>query len=102
MTLRDLSLKREYRSDRDDLLAEFFVPCLTNCIQYDRAIEFISIKSLRTLTFGLDNITERHAKIRLISGHRFSTSDLNMLKKIYQNGYSTKRNRCSNKNTFVF
>ena len=92
MTLRDLSLKREYRSDRDDLLAEFFVPCLTNCIQYDRAIEFISIKSLSTLAFGLDNITERHAKIRLISGHRFSTSDLNMLKKIYQNGYAHKFN----------
>ena len=92
MTLRDLSLNREYRSDKDDLLAEFFVPCLTNCIQYDRAIEFISIKSLSTLTFGLDNITERHAKIRLISGHRFSTSDLNMLKKIYQNGYTHRFN----------
>ena len=88
MTLRDLSLKREYRSDRDDLLAEFFVPCLTNCIQYDRAIEFISIKSLSTLAFGLDNITKEHAKIRLISGHRFGSSDLDMLKKIYQNGHT--------------
>ena len=92
MTLRDLSLKREYRSDRDDLLAEFFVPCLSNCIQYDRAIEFISIKSLSTLAFGLDNITKKHAKIRLISGHRFGSSDLEMLKKIYQNGHTHRFN----------
>ena len=53
MTLRDLSLKREYRSDRDDLLAEFFVPCLTNCIQYDRAIEFISIKKSQYIGFWI-------------------------------------------------
>jgi HKD family nuclease len=92
MTLRDLALKHEYRSDKDDLLAEFFVPCLTNSIQYDRAIEFISIKSLSTLAFGLAAMTKKHAKIRLISGHRFSTSDLEMLKKIYQNGYSHKFN----------
>jgi len=78
-----LSLKQEYRSDRDDVVSEFFIPCLSNCIQYDRTIEYISVKSLSTLTFGLENIQDRHAKIRLISGHRFNTSDLNMLTKLF-------------------
>ena len=81
--LRDLSLKQEYRSDRDDVVSEFFIPCLTNSIQYDRTIEFISVKSLSTLTFGLENIQDHHAKIRLVSGHRFSTSDLNSIVKLF-------------------
>ena len=83
MTLRNLPLKQEYRSDKDDVVSEFFIPCLTNSIQYDRTIEFISVKSLSTLTFGLENIQDHHAKIRLVSGHRFSTSDLNSLVKLF-------------------
>ena len=83
MGLRDLSLKQEYRSDTDDVVSEFFIPCLTNSIQYDRTVEFISIKSLSTLTFGLGNIQDHHAKIRLVSGHRFSTTDLNIIKKLF-------------------
>jgi len=84
LALRDLPLKQEYRSDKDDVVSEFFIPCLTNSIQYDRTIEFISVKSLSTLTFGLENIQDHHAKIRLVSGHRFSTSDLNSLVKLFE------------------
>ena len=83
MSLRDLSLKQEYRSDIDDVVSEFFIPCLTNSIQYDRAVESISIKSLSTLTFGLGDMQDHHAKIRLVSGHRFSTTDLNIIKKLF-------------------
>ena len=90
LTLRDLPLKQEYRSDKDDVVSEFFIPCLTNSIQYDRTIEFISVKSLSTLTFGLENIQDHHAKIRLVSGHRFSTSDLNSIVKLFDQ-HSTSR-----------
>ena len=83
MALRDLPLKQEYRSDKDDVVSEFFIPCLTSSIQYDRTIEFISIKSLSTLSFGLENIQDHHAKIRLVSGHRFSTRDLNIISKLF-------------------
>ena len=92
MGLRDLSLKQEYRSDRDDVVSEFFVPCLTNRIQYDRTIEFISVKSLSTLTFGLENIQDHHAKIRLVSGHRFSTSDLNSIVKLFDQHRTSRFN----------
>ena len=91
MGLRDLSLKQEYRSDKDDVVSEFFIPCLTNSIQYDRTIEFISVKSLSTLTFGLENIQDHHAKIRLVTGHRFSTSDLNSIVKLFDQQHRTSR-----------
>ena len=92
LTLRDLSLKQEYRSDRDDVVSEFFIPCLTNSIQYDRTIEFISVKSLSTLTFGLENIQDHHAKIRLVSGHRFTTSDLNAIVKLFDHHNPSRLN----------
>jgi len=92
LTLRDLSLKQEYRSDRDDVVSEFFIPCLTNSIQYDRTIEFISVKSLSTLTFGLENIQDHHSKIRLVSGHRFGTSDLNAIVKLFDHHNHSRLN----------
>ena len=92
LTLRDLPLKQEYRSDRDDVVSEFFIPCLTNSIQYDRTIEFISVKSLSTLTFGLEDIQDHHAKIRLVSGHRFSTSDLNSIVKLFDQHNTSRLN----------
>jgi len=92
LALRDLPLKQEYRSDKDDVVSEFFIPCLTNSIQYDRTIEFISIKSLSTLTFGLENIQHDHAKIRLVSGHRFTTSDLDAIVKLFDKNNSGRLN----------
>ena len=93
LTLRDLPLKQEYRSDKDDVVSEFFIPCLTNSIQYDRTIEFISVKSLSTLTFGLEDIQDHHAKIRLVSGHRFSTSDLNSMVRLFDSHTSRLNGR---------
>jgi len=92
LALRDLPLKQEYRSDRDNVVSEFFIPCLTNSIQYDRTIEFISVKSLSTLTFGLEDIQDHHAKIRLVSGHRFSTSDLNSIVKLFDQHNTSRLN----------
>ena len=93
LALRDLPLKQEYRSDKDDVVSEFFIPCLTNSIQYDRTIEFISVKSLSTLTFGLEDIQDHHAKIRLVSGHRFSTSDLNSIVRLFDSHTSRLNGR---------
>jgi len=83
MGLREVELKQEYRSDRDDLVTEFFIPCLSNSNRYDRAIGSISLHSITTLSLGFENLVANDGKIRIISGHRFKTSDLNVLSKIY-------------------
>ncbi len=83
MGLRDISLKEEYRSDRDDIISEFFIPCLSNCIEYDRCIEYVTIKSLTTLALGFDNFAKNKAKLRMITGHRFNASDLELLNKLF-------------------
>ncbi len=83
MGLRELSLKEEYRSDRDNLIEEFFIPCLDNCIEYDRAIEYATLKSLTGYYFGLKSFLENKVQIRIVTGHRFRTSDLNIFSKLY-------------------
>jgi len=83
MGLRELSLKEEYRSDRDNLIEEFFIPCLDNCIEYDRAIEYATLKSLTGYYFGLKSFLENSVQIRIVTGHRLRTSDLNILSKLY-------------------
>jgi len=83
MGLRELSLKEEYRSDRENLIEEFFIPCLDNCIEYDRAIEFATLKSLTGYYFGLKSFLENKVQIRIVTGHRFRTSDLNIFSKLY-------------------
>ena len=84
MGLRDIALKEEYRSDRDDIVTEFFVPCLSNCIEYDRCIEFVSLKSLTTLALGFDNFIRHKAKMRIVTGHRFGAYDLNMISRLFE------------------
>ena len=82
MELRKLKLKEQYRSDRDDIISEFFMPCLNNCIQYDRAVEFVTLRGLTTLSLGFHNATP-NARTRIITGHQFAISDLNTMTKLF-------------------
>ncbi len=88
MGLRDLELKEEYRSDRNDIVAEFFFPCLSNCIEYDRCVDFLSIQTLATISMAFDNFAGGKAKLRMITGHRFRTSDLTLFTKLFSEKYT--------------
>ncbi|MDH3277511.1 MAG: DNA repair helicase [Nitrosopumilus sp.] len=90
MGLRDIGLKDEYRSDRDDIVAEFFFPCLSQCIEYDRCVDFLSIQTLATIAMAFDNFSSGKAKLRMVTGHRFKILDLNILTKLFSEKY-TKR-----------
>jgi hypothetical protein len=85
--LRDIGLKEEYRSDRDDIVAEFFFPCLSHCIEYDRCVDFLSIQTLATIAMAFDNFSSGKAKLRMITGHRFKTLDLKTLTNLFSEKY---------------
>ena len=88
MGLRDLELKEEYRSDTDDIVAEFFFPCLSHCIEYDRCVDFLSIQTLATIAMAFDNFAIGKAKLRMVTGHRFRTEDLNLFTKLFSEKYT--------------
>ena len=90
MELRKLKLKEQYRSDEHDIISDFLIPCLNNCIEYDRAVEFVTLRGLPTLSLGFHNSTP-NARMRLISGHQFGIKDLNMMQKLFsKNGNGWK------------
>lgn len=86
--LREIELKEEYRSDRNDIVAEFFFPCLSNCIEYDRCVDFLSIQTLATISMAFDNFAGGKAKLRMITGHRFRTVDLTLFTKLFSEKYT--------------
>jgi hypothetical protein len=88
MGLKDINLKEEYRSDVDDIIAEFFFPCLSNCIQYDRCVNYLSIQTLATISMAFDNFNSGNAKLRMITGHRFKIEDLNLLTKLFSEKFT--------------
>ena len=88
MGLREIELKEEYRSDRDDIVAEFFFPCLGHCIEYDRCVDLLSIQTLATISMAFDNFAGGKAKLRMITGHRFKTADLNLFTKLFSEKYT--------------
>ncbi len=90
MGLRDLKFEEEYRSDRNDVVAEFFFPCLSTCTEYDRCVDFLSIRNLAGIAMGFDNFTSGKAKLKMITGNKFKISDLNILTKLFNEKY-TKR-----------
>lgn len=83
MGLRRLRLREQYRSDRDDIVTEFFFPCLGDCIEYDRCIKYASLKSLTALAMGFDNFAGSRAKMRIITGHRFGAYDLETMSGLF-------------------
>ena len=88
MGLKNINLKEEYRSDVDDIVAKFFFPCLSNCIQYDRCVNYLSIQTLTTISMSFDNFNLGKAKLRMITGHKFKTEDLNLLTKLFSEKFT--------------
>ncbi len=101
MGLREIELKEEYRSDRDDIVAEFFFPCLGHCIEYDRCVDLLSIQTLATIAMAFDNFAGGKAKLRMITGHRFKTADLNLFTKLFSEKYTKKFDGKFIKNTKI-
>jgi len=88
LSLREINLKEEYRSDVDDIVAEFFFPCLSNCVQYDRCVNFLSIQTLATISMAFDNFNSGKAKLRMVTGHKFKTEDLNLFTKLFSEKFT--------------
>ena len=88
MSLREIELQEEYRSDRNDIASEFFFPCLSNCIEYDRCVDFLSIQTLATISMAFDNFVMGKAKLRIITGHRFRAADLDLFTKLFDEKYT--------------
>lgn len=76
--LPSLSLKRSYRTG-DDPLNNFYIPCLSHGIKYDRAAGFFDSKSLAIAAKGIAGLINNGGSMRMVCSPRFNNKDLETL-----------------------
>lgn len=79
MSLKDLALRNQYRSDRHDLLNDFYVPCFQQARTYDRAVGFFSSTSLALAAQGLSVFVKSGGRMRLIASPHLSDDDIHAI-----------------------
>jgi superfamily II DNA or RNA helicase len=74
-SLAELDLSHAYRKGRDDIAAEFYLPCHAAATRYDRAVGFFS-SSVYTLAWpSLRRFVEAGGRIRLVCSPVLSAQD---------------------------
>jgi superfamily II DNA or RNA helicase len=74
--LRALRLGDRYRSDNEDVVANFFVPCFTVATSYSRAVGYFTSTSLALYARGIETFAERGGSMRLIASPHLNEDDI--------------------------
>jgi len=73
--LQNLTFQDEYRSDRCNLIQDFYIPCLENATLYRRAVGFFSSTSMAAAAKGLTALIRTGGKMQLIASPNLSAED---------------------------
>lgn len=80
MSLKDISIKPVYRSGEDDLMKDFYIPCLSVSNGYDRAVGFFSTSILVYALSGISQLLRNNGEMRLVIGYPLSDEEFEVLK----------------------
>lgn len=86
MALTDLSLKREYRSYKNNVVKEFYIPVLKEAILYRRAVGFFTLEALVEISKGISGLIENEGHIQLIVSPILNKEDIEAI----EQGYSSR------------
>ncbi|MFW5766569.1 MAG: DEAD/DEAH box helicase family protein, partial [Coleofasciculus sp.] len=81
MGLSELSIQDEYRSDRVDIIRDFYLPCLTNATVYKRAVGFFSSTSMAAAARGITALIGSGGKMQLVASPYLSPEDADAIAK---------------------
>ncbi len=76
LVLKELQIRDEYRSDRDDLIQDFYIPCLERATVYNRAVGFFSSSSMAAFAQGLTAFIRSGGTMRLVTSPQLSVADV--------------------------
>lgn len=85
--LRDLPLRQSYRSDEDNLVRDFYVPCLSVSTLYRRAVGFFSSSALAAAAKGLHVFVGGGGQMQLIASPVLSPEDIAAI----ESGYTERQ-----------
>ena len=85
MTLKDISLKPEYISLRDDVVQEFYIPVMKECIRFDRISCYFSMQALSTYCEGIYYLGKRNkGRYRLLISNDVSEETFRAIRDGYE------------------
>lgn len=74
--LRSIALRDRYRSDRDDVVGNFYVPVFTVASSYSRAVGYFTSTSLAMYARGIETFAKRGGSMRLIASPQLNEDDI--------------------------
>lgn len=83
MSLKEVSIKNEYRSLIDNVVQEFYIPLLERARVYKRAVGFFSSTSLVEITKGIATMAASGGKIQIVASPYLSEEDIEAIQKGY-------------------
>ena len=75
-SLRSLNIRDRYRSDTEDVVANFYLPAFSVASIYDRAVGYFTSTSLALYARGLDAFLAHGGAMRLIASPHLSDDDI--------------------------
>lgn len=84
-------LRVSYRTGRDDLVRDFYVPCLERAMLYRRAVGYFTSASLATAARGVASLVARHGKMQLVASPHLQEADIEALELARDNPISVLR-----------
>jgi len=81
--LRSLSIAARYRSDREDVVADFYVPALSAAVTYSRAVGYFTSTSLALFARGLRDFADRGGTMRLVASPHLNADDITDIERGY-------------------
>lgn len=83
MSLLDVKLKNEYRSLKDNVIQNFYLPVLQEAIIYKRAVGFFSSSSLAEISKGITHMANNGGHIQIVASPYLSDEDIEAIQKGY-------------------
>lgn len=83
MSLREIPLKYEYRSDEANLVKDFYTPCLRNATHYWRAVGYFTSNGLALNIKGLSTFIRHGGQMNLVTGPKLMSDDIEAIRRGY-------------------
>ncbi|ABQ26659.1 DNA phosphorothioation system restriction enzyme [Geotalea uraniireducens] len=77
--LSDITINLSYRTGRDDLVRDFFIPCLESSVLYRRAAGYFTSAGLALAASGVASLASRRGKMKLVVSPYLEPADVEAL-----------------------
>lgn len=77
--LIDIPLRLSYRTGRDDMVKDFFIPCLESSVLYRRAAGYFTSAGLALAARGVASLASRRGKMQLVVSPHLEPADVEAL-----------------------